>query len=289
MERKIVRMIGGLGNQMFQFAFGESLKGRPGVEVKYDTRFFKGYTLHNGLEINRVFGVEVEEATREELWGVTVPVGSYRVARVRERLGLLRSGEIEEPESKRVLTEEEIGGKRYFNGYWQNERYFGAIEGRIRELLRFPELEGEENVRLGRMLGDGEWCSVHVRRGDYLSHPLYKGICGEDYYRRGVERVRSEVRGVRFAVFSNDMDWVRENLGGVIGEDAVYVGWNRGGDSYRDMQLMTLCGHNIIANSSFSWWGAWLNGNRDKIVIAPERWMNGEFETDPVCESWKRI
>lgn len=288
---KIVRIIGGLGNQMFQWAFMRSLGAVwPEEEVKADLRFFKGYGLHNGFELRRVFGLDVLVASRGELWKVTVPVGSYRLGRVREEAGLLRRSEVLEWKCRDVAKAMADSRKGYFLGYWQDEKYFKAVAGKVRADFRFPAFTEGKNVELAHRLAKGMWCSVHVRRGDYLKHKMYRGLCEADYYRRAIEEIRRRVgKGVRFVVFSNDMGWVRENLGKELGDDTVMVDWNCGGDSYRDMQLMSMCRHNIIANSSFSWWGAWLNGYEDKVVIAPKVWLNGEGAFNPACDSWVKI
>lgn len=288
---KIVRIIGGLGNQMFQWAFMRSLGAVwPEEEVKADLRFFKGYGLHNGFELRRVFGLDVPVASRGELWKVTVPVGSYRLGRVREEAGLLRRSEVLEWKCRDVAKAMADSQKGYFWGYWQDEKYFKAVAGKVRADFRFPAFTEEKNVELAHRLAKGMWCSVHVRRGDYLKHKMYRGLCEADYYHRAIEQIRRRVgKGVRFVVFSNDMGWVRENLGKELGDDTVMVEWNCGGDSYRDMQLMSMCRHNIIANSSFSWWGAWLNGYEDKVVIAPKVWLNGKGAFNPACDSWVKI
>lgn len=288
---KIVRIIGGLGNQMFQWAFMRALEAKwPGETVKADLRFFKGYGLHNGFELRRVFGLDVPVASRGELCKVTVPVGSYRLGRVREEAGLLRRSEVLEWKCRDVAKAMADSQKGYFWGYWQDEKYFKAVAGKVRADFRFPAFTEEKNVELAHRLAEGPWCSVHVRRGDYLKHKMYRGLCEADYYRRAIEEIRRRVgKGVRFVVFSNDMGWVRENLGKELGDDTVMVDWNCGGDSYCDMQLMSMCRHNIIANSSFSWWGAWLNGYEDKVVIAPKVWLNGKGAFNPACDSWVKI
>lgn len=288
---KIVRIIGGLGNQMFQWAFVRALEHLwPDERVLADLRFFKGYGLHNGFELEKLFGLEVEKAGMGDLRKVTLPWGSYRLGRVREELGLLRTAEVVEWKCGDVKGAMCDRRKGYFWGYWQNEAYFKGVEDRIKNDFSFPTLTEARNVELARMLGEGEWCSLHVRRGDYLKHKMYRGLCDVDYYRKAVAEVKTRVGSdIRFVVFSNDMVWVRENLGGEIGADAVMVDWNCGNASYRDMQLMSMCRHNIIANSSFSWWGAWLNGYEDKVVIAPKVWLNGEGAFNPACDSWVKI
>ena len=130
--------------------------------------------------------------------------------------------------------------------------------------------------------------SIHVRRDDYLSSKYvsgFGGICTIEYYNKAVERIKEEVIDPVFYIFSDDINWCRENL---KLEQGVFIDWNTGKESWQDMFLMSQCKHNIIANSSFSWWGAWLNSNSEKIVIAPRIWWNG-LKDDVVPDSWIRI
>ena len=115
-------------------------------------------------------------------------------------------------------------------------------------------------------------------------------VCTEEYYVHAIEKMNNMVSPDLYSVFSDDPEWCKENLAHLFSEmEVVYVNWNKGENSFRDMQLMTLCKHNIIANSSFSWWGAWLNQNEDKIVLTPEKWLNKNLLKDPICDNWIRI
>lgn len=136
--------------------------------------------------------------------------------------------------------------------------------------------------------------SLHVRRGDYENNSsakrLHGGICTLNYYKQAIELVASRIKNPVFFIFSNDLKWARENLE-LEKYKQVLVNLNKGNNSYKDMYLMSKCKHNIIANSSFSWWGAWLNANPKKIVICPKRWYNNKRldSKDIVPESWIRI
>lgn len=124
---------------------------------------------------------------------------------------------------------------------------------------------------------------------NYLKDPIY-GVCSSDYYIRAITELNQSVNPDMYCIFSDDIEWCKENLKFLIGDkEVVFVDWNKGQESFRDMQLMSLCHYNIIANSSFSWWGAWLNNNDGKVVVAPERWMNKPLVNDPICDNWKRI
>jgi len=143
----------------------------------------------------------------------------------------------------------------------------------LRETLVFPSFTDQRNTELAGVLLAGNVVSVHVRRGDYLGDPVLEGICDEGYYQRALDYMEQQIRSPRFVFFSNDILWCRSRFGM---RNALFVDWNTGLNSFRDMQLMSLCEHHIIANSSFSWWGAWLNNQPDKIVISPDRWVTME-------------
>lgn len=160
-------------------------------------------------------------------------------------------------------------------GCFQTERYFADIKEQVRETYRFRNLALSEQMRAyERQIGDCQSVSVHIRRGDYLDpkySALYTGICDDSYYERAIGRMRALVPGARFFFFSNDAEWVKAHY---AGPDFVTVEGNGEDSGFTDMYLMSKCRHNIIANSSFSWWGAWLNDNPKKQVIAPKRWLN---------------
>lgn len=286
---KIVRIIGGLGNQMFQYAFMKALKEEmPNEQILADTSYFNGYGLHNGLELESVFGIRLGKAHWRELVKATIPMPHFKLSRAREKAGLIMPYECLEERLQGFTPLGDIAYKRYFWGYWQDERYFRHLRESLLRDFRFPEPKGE-NVSFIEELKNVETCAMHVRRGDYLKHPMYRGVCDIGYYTHAIMEMRRRVSHVRFAVFSNDMPWVHEHLGGQLGGDAIFVDWNKGSDSFRDMQLMNLCRHNIIANSSFSWWGAWLNRNESKIVIAPGKWLNCSPDFNPACDSWIKM
>ena len=131
-------------------------------------------------------------------------------------------------------------------------------------------------------------CSLHVRRGDYLKDPDFCGICDLDYYKKAVETVLSKTKKqVTFLVFSNDINWCKENLADdFAGNEVIYVDWNTGKDSYKDMYLMSQCQANIIANSSFSWWGAYLNESPNKLVVSPLRYKNKDMGFKIPLDDW---
>lgn len=177
----------------------------------------------------------------------------------------------------------------YLDGYWQDLRYFEE-EHKVKDYFKFRELDSRNKKICGQIKNHNS-ISIHIRRGDYVKNSLYEGICTLDYYKKAIDYIKKRVEEPHFYVFSNDIRWSRENIG--LKENEVdYIDWNVDVDSYKDMQLMSYCKHNIIANSSFSWWGAFLNRNSKKIVISPKIWNNLRSEESSnmlIRDEWIKI
>lgn len=290
---KIVNILGGLGNQMFQYAFAVTLQQKfPDERVLIDPSGFKGYPLHNGYELKRIFNATIPEATVKEQMSVFYPLRNYRMWQIGTRIL---------PRRKTVIRESEDMGydanilradkSAYYLGYWQTEKYFKDIREQIIDAFKFPELPSDSpNIEVLDKISSKNAVSLHVRRGDYVKIGNTQGICTLDYYKKALKLMTEKTPPTIFVVFSDDIKWCKENIQDLLGGvSAIYVDWNKGEDSFRDMQFMSLCKHNIIANSSFSWWGAWLNQNPDKVVIAPSRWMNGLGWSDIIPENWYKV
>ncbi|WP_300156628.1 alpha-1,2-fucosyltransferase [Solidesulfovibrio sp.] len=176
----------------------------------------------------------------------------------------------------------------YLDGYWQSERYFCDIADILRREFSPAALPSAANAALlERIRADAGAVSLHVRRGDYVSNPVtaaYHGACSLEYYRRAVDHVAGRVTAPHFYLFSDDPDWVRENLR--LAHPCTVVDGNAD-DGAADMALMRACAHHVVANSSFSWWGAWLGENPEKIVVAPRHWFREPKDTrDLIPSQW---
>lgn len=282
---KIVRILGGLGNQMFQYAFYKALEKRH-PKVSADLTLFEDYNLHNGFELNDVFGIDVKEATRFTTNLYDTANRKWLFRKLRRFLNLKNTYKEEVNEflfDPAFLSDTE---PRLYYGYWQNEQYFSDIN--IRNDFKFKRPLSEKNQQVLNLIKNSQSVSIHVRRGDYVNHPLLGNICDLDYYQSAISLMNSKTSDPSYFIFSNDIEWCKTNLSL---NEATYIDWNTGKDSYIDMQLMSACKHQIIANSSFSWWGAWLNQNPDKIIIAPDKWINGEKYNDSeiVPKTWIKI
>lgn len=289
----IVKIIGGLGNQMFQYAAGRSLAQRLGKPLKLDISSFDSYRLRS-FELDH-FNVRYQLASLDELaqYGVNHHPLINAVNAVSRRL--LQRNIFGNPlfykEHSFHYDREflNISKDVYLSGYWQSERYFEGIAETIRDDFTLRKLMSDRNTSIAKEISVCDSVSLHVRRGDYANNPVtmnYHGLCSADYYHAAISYVARKVKSPHYFVFSDDFDWVRRNIN--IQSPKTFVDGNNGSQSFIDMRLMSMCKHNIIANSSFSWWAAWLNGNHDKIVIAPRRWFNAaQHDTrDLYCPGW---
>ncbi len=285
---KVVRVIGGLGNQMFQICFYQWLKKQfPHFYVSIDLQSYAHYTLHDGYLMDQIFQTNAVVADANTLR----KVGEFQkgiLYRIKRKLGISNSKIWEETEDIRFQFHDANifnDAHQYLDGYWQSVQYPQSL-GNTKDLFRFPDFTDEKNLEMQALMQSSNAVSIHVRRGDYVNHPKYKDICNAEYYARALDYLNAQFSDLRFFVFSNDIPWCQENL---PIRDAVYVNYNSGKDSFKDMQLMSLCKHHIIANSSFSWWGAYLSQEKG-VTIAPQRWKNNmEGTRDLIPKDWIQV
>jgi hypothetical protein len=288
---RIVQIIGGLGNQMWQYALLVALKKRfPEEDVYYNASFFNGYSLHNGFELDRIFNITARQASVKDIRKVYHHfIGHNFFMRLYTHYFPEMKTERREVESspyrKEVLQEK---GDFYYNGYWADHRYFDTVRHQLLKEFSLKEPLDKKNQEFLNEMSGKETCSLHVRRGDYLKDPDYRGICDLDYYQKAISIVIEKTdKPICFLIFSNDMNWCKEKLVENFGSnEVVYVDWNRGCDSYKDMYLMSQCQANIIANSSFSWWGAYLNESPNKLVVSPLRYKNKDMGFKIPLDDW---
>jgi len=296
-SKVITHIMGGLGNQMFQYAFGRTLSLHYGVPLKLDVLDFIGYEVHNGFEIQRVFDLSLDIATESDFYQVMGWRGNRLARKVARRLGYecLRSTEmLQQNINSSAMDHIQLAGKNcYLSGCWQSELYFKREEKVIRKDFQFKPPMSVENTKWSELIQNSRSVSLHVRRGDYVSnahtHSVH-GVCSIEYYNNAINYLVERFEGLTFFVFSDDILWARGNLS--IPSASYYIDNNHGAESYNDMRLMSLCQHHIIANSSFSWWGAWLSESAESShVVAPERWANLQaIALDEICpNNWVRL
>ncbi|MFA6013856.1 MAG: alpha-1,2-fucosyltransferase [Gallionellaceae bacterium] len=287
-------ILGGIGNQMFQYAAGRALALQIDQPFAVDLASFSNYSLHHGFELNRVFNLNVavaEQSDVQAMLGWRAHPLAIKVLRRAVFSTLCGSKLVIEPHFNFWPGLLEKTDECYLFGYWQSERYFKAIESTLRKDFTFRTPLTGRNAELAIEIARGQTVSLHVRRGDYVSDAKtgkVMDVCSLDYYHAAINYIAARVSQPVFYIFSDDIAWVKQNL--QLNSPAVYIEHNRQAESYRDMQLMSLCQHQIIANSSFSWWGAWLNSNAEKIVIAPKHWfVNGNSTEDLIPRAWVRL
>lgn len=288
----ITQLLGGLGNQLFQYAIGRALAVRHGTELRLDTTAFDGYPLRTyALDHLFIEGTLLSDAERRAM-GIRRAATS-RLGRLAERLfgaatiPVVRERRFEfDPE---VLDAPETC---YLQGYWQSPRYFAGVEAQIRRELSVRDPLAGQNLEVAGRIAACPAVSVHVRRGDYAANPVtnrYHGTCGPEYYAAAEALLQGEVGDLRLFVFSDDPDWAVENLR--FRSPVTVLRHNGPERDYEDLRLMTLCRHHIIANSTFSWWGAWLCPHPGKIVVAPKIWFKqaNHGTADLIPQEWRRI
>lgn len=290
----VSNLIGGLGNQMFQFAAGFAASKRLSDYLKLDVSSYDSYKLHQGFELYRVFNCKADIATNSDINEIlgyqSLPI--IRTVVESRKFNLLRKKNfIIEPSFNYWNNFVYLHKNSYLVGYWQSERYFKCYEDLIRNEFSFKLPFSKLNAELSEQISMVNSVALHVRRGDYASNPktaAMHGLCSVDYYNMAIQYIANQVDKPYFYIFSDDVGWATDNI--KLNYPSQYVQHNTGSESYNDMRLMSLCKHNIIANSSFSWWSAWLNVNPTKIVIAPNKWFAKDVNTtDLIPSSWVKI
>jgi hypothetical protein len=269
----------GLGNQLFQYALARSLSTRKELDYRLDTSFFATSVFQKHPRVYQLnqFNIQEKLATPEELRPFVQPSLLEKRWRSLE-LRLLPYHKQSFVSEKRLDFDENIFRVRdeaYLLGYWQDIRYFSDIEAPLREELTFRcPPKGRNKELLDRIVNTSS-ISLHIRRGDYLTDSFTianVGRCDMDYYQRAVEEIAREITDPIIYVFSDDPDWVKENFR--IPFQLVFVDNNPEEKAVEDLRLMSACRYHITANSSFSWWGAWLSAHPEKKVITPRIWRS---------------
>lgn len=281
----VTRLIGGLGNQMFQYAAGRALALRRGSELRIDRGAFATYDVRPYAL--GPLALKAPDAQPADIPPARPPSFFKRLLRPRPHTHLVKETSLRFDPA--VFN---AADGAYLDGYWQSERYFVDAVEAIRADFTVAHAPDAANAAiLAKAAGEAS-VSVHVRRGDYVSNPdahAVHGTCTPDYYRQAAELLAARVgTGLTAFIFSDDHDWARAHIR--LPFPTVHVDFNDGDHPHEDLRLMSACRHHIIANSTLSWWGAWLDA-RDGLVIAPNRWFAAAHmdATDIVPERWLRV
>lgn len=285
----IIHVMGGLGNQLYQYAFYEKLK-KMGKEVKLDTYAYEEAVGEERewrkLELDRFPSISYEKATAMDRQ-LLLDNNSSLMAKVRRKLFGRNNKTVSE--TRDYMPEIFAMDDVYLYGFWNCEKYYEDEAQLLQQKIQFPKSDNPKNVDCMEKMQHEHAVSLHIRRSDYLTvadGKRYMGICTEKYYQAAIAYIRKRVENPVFYIFSDDVAYCKEHY---QEENMHIVDWNTGEDSLFDMQLMSCCKHNICANSTFSMWGARLNANPDKIMIRPLHHDNYETTSaEEIQEMWKQ-
>jgi hypothetical protein len=286
----VSQLLGGLGNQLFQYSLGRCLAEKTGTRLKLDTSAFSDYRLRPYALHH--FRTQADVLTASELRQLGIAEPAKGILGVWRQLRGSSIPVVSEPSFEFDPTILDIRGPCYLKGYWQSPKYFASVESLIRrELTVSSPLDGQ-NEAVGNRIRASLAVAVHVRRGDYVTSAetnRYHGSCSAEYYYAAEEILRRRVGQLSLFVFSDDPQWAKENMR--FSSPNFVVSHNSLEHGHEDLRLMTMCQHHVIANSTFSWWGAWLCVNPGKIVVAPRNWFRdaGHSTADLIPEDWIRV
>lgn len=286
----VVRLCGGLGNQLFQYAAGRGLAHSRRAELVLDLGWYERTPSSDTSRVYQLshYPIQARPTTPDEALWCRLHHGRFL-----PRLPFLPRRWSHRREKSFEFDQQVLGlqDNTYLDGYWQSYRYFEDIIDQIRTELYPIAPFGPQDEKVAVLIAEGDAVSVHVRRGDYVTHPAAAanhGLCSLDYYRTALARILTQVERPNFFVFSDDPVWTRKNL--KMPGPVTFVDHNGSDTAFQDLRLMSLCNHQIIANSSFSWWGALLNQNHEKIVLAPQKWFANERNTESLTpDDWIRL
>ena len=289
----IVRIMGGLGNQLFQYAIGLALAHKKNTTLKLDLRTIERQPQRK-FQLP-FFNIPYERASLEEI----AEVSASTPGSLMQRIFILAQGRLPYY-MHRVITQKsrafdphifQSPRNCYLDGYWQCEKYFIDERLTLLKQLTLKDPVGAKAEKICQKMVETNSVSLHIRRGDYVSNKLYSEVMGAlslEYYLKAVKKIEEKVADPNFFVFSDDLDWAKQNL--KIPFPMTFVEHVTPLDNV-EIMMMSVCKHHIIANSSFSWWGAWLGQFSQKVIIAPSLWFKGsQSDSRDICPvNWIRL
>lgn len=280
----VLKIHGGLGNQLFLYALYRKYQ-KMGIKVYGDMHAFDAPYEMRRYELSKL-GISMEHWRWEKVFA---PFFDSNAIGIRILRKLLKGSWIYEEQDYLNFEEAVLHFKhKYLIGYFQTEKYFEDIDAELRQEIRIQEPTDAQNQNLLQQIRQTSSVSIHVRLGDYLSNQdLYGGICTKAYYQKAINKIKEVVKEPVFFVFSDTIEQAKELFD--LSEKVVMVDCNQGGKSYLDMYLMSQCKHHILANSSFSWWAAWMDDKKEAKIIAPDKWINDHEVKDAWRKDWIKI
>ena len=283
----VIKLMGGLGNQMFQYAAGLSAAERLGTELKMDLSWFDSleevdtprfYELDN-------FNLKQEFINKNDFVLKNDGFKNIIINIRKKQLNLYK-----EPQFNYSDKFLKIKNNTYIEGYFQTEKYFNSIRDDVIDSFTLKNKASVKSAKIIDQIKNSDSVSLHVRRGDYVSNKnanKFHGLMGEAYYKKAIALINKKIKNPKYFIFSDEIEWVKNSFD--LPKNSVYITHNKSG--IEDMRIMIECKHNIIANSSFSWWGARLGLQKDKVVIAPKQWFldSNTNTSDVIPERWSQI
>lgn len=291
----VVKLMGGMGNQLFQYALGRSLALDHNTEFKMDTGFLLDRSPREPGFVYRdydlgIFNTQESFATPEEVNTLTKKIVKIKkLDRILKKLSGVKPTYFKEPHFHFYPGIFDLGGNVYFEGYWQSPKYFAKHELLIRKEFTPRNPLPAHAIQLAAVINNSNSIAVNVRRGDFVTSSVHN-VMGLEYYKTAEQKIREKVSNPHYFVFSDDINWCSENLR--FNGPTTYVGHEFAGSKFGDyLLLMSQCKHFVIPNSSFAWWAAWLNNQPGKMVIAPAKWFHepGVDTSDLIPAEWLRI
>lgn len=289
-----LKLSGGLGNQMFQLASAIAIATKKNTSVSIDISQFseKNSDTHTNreFELGNIFNLGTIEIASKSSFDFLLKKGI--ASKVKRKI--LNGSVFYETNLHYQPSIKDLTKLAYIEGYFQSEKYFSEFKEEVLKRFTFTKPIAKKTAEAEKLINNTKAIAVHIRRGDYLNNKHTNDIHGVlplSYYKKALQHF--DLSNHQLFFFSDDIEWVKESFSYLDETKITFVSWNSGDDSWQDMYLMSKCNHFIIANSSFSWWGAWLSINKDKIVICPEKWfsnlkMNTQTK-DLIPKDWIRV
>jgi hypothetical protein len=285
----LIKVIGGLGNQMFQFAMGRAVATKTGAKLLLDITDFENYEFHS-YSLNHL-SIQETYATKQEIR----PFKKHqrRMGKVWIPYNILFANDKRYIKEKSYTFDAQAAAAKppcYLDGYWQTEKYFTDIKETLhKEFAIKTPLSDFTKGASERIVAAPEPVSLHIRRGDFANNPSvskYHGTCSPEYYDAAIQYINERISSPQYFVFSDDIEWAKTHV--QTGHPTEFIG--QGADrNYEDLELMRLCKHHILSNSTFGWWGAWLSRpeERKSITVAPKKWFAKDLDlSDLMPPSW---